>query len=97
MLVVTYVMKDGDQQQGPNVVTGTLLLNNRYATILFDSSSDKSFVSASFSTLINITPVKLDTSYEVELADGKIVSTNTILRGCTLNLVNHCLKSTSCQ
>ncbi|GJU18796.1 putative reverse transcriptase domain-containing protein [Tanacetum coccineum] len=27
--------------------------------------------------------------YEVELADGKIVSTNTLLRGCTLNLVNH--------
>nr|GEV08671.1 hypothetical protein [Tanacetum cinerariifolium] len=28
-------------------------------------------------------------SYEVELADGKVVSTNTILRGCALNLVNH--------
>nr|GEW37423.1 hypothetical protein [Tanacetum cinerariifolium] len=28
-------------------------------------------------------------SYEVELADGKIDSTNTILRGCTLNLINH--------
>ncbi|GKE21866.1 hypothetical protein Tco_1433378, partial [Tanacetum coccineum] len=33
-----------------------------------------------YGTLINNTPVKLDTSYEVELADGKIVSTNTILR-----------------
>ncbi|GJX58580.1 putative reverse transcriptase domain-containing protein [Tanacetum coccineum] len=29
------------------------------------------------------------TSYEVELADGKSISTNTVLRGCTLNLVNH--------
>ncbi|GKD91222.1 putative reverse transcriptase domain-containing protein, partial [Tanacetum coccineum] len=29
------------------------------------------------------------TSYEIEIADGKIVSTNTILRGCSLNLVNH--------
>nr|GFB41066.1 putative reverse transcriptase domain-containing protein [Tanacetum cinerariifolium] len=28
-------------------------------------------------------------SYEVELADGRVVSTNTILRGCALNLVNH--------
>nr|GEW84022.1 reverse transcriptase domain-containing protein [Tanacetum cinerariifolium] len=28
-------------------------------------------------------------SYEVKLADGKVVSTNTILRGCALNLVNH--------
>ncbi|GKE47691.1 putative reverse transcriptase domain-containing protein, partial [Tanacetum coccineum] len=27
--------------------------------------------------------------YEVELADGRVVSTNTVLKGCTLNLVNH--------
>ncbi|GJR54734.1 putative reverse transcriptase domain-containing protein [Tanacetum coccineum] len=27
--------------------------------------------------------------YEVELANGRVVSTNTILKGCTLNLVNH--------
>ncbi|GJT03347.1 putative reverse transcriptase domain-containing protein [Tanacetum coccineum] len=29
------------------------------------------------------------TSYEAELADEKVVSTNTMLRGCTLNLVNY--------
>nr|GEW17759.1 hypothetical protein [Tanacetum cinerariifolium] len=28
-------------------------------------------------------------SYEVELVDERVVSTNTILRGCALNLVNH--------
>nr|GEZ47790.1 putative reverse transcriptase domain-containing protein [Tanacetum cinerariifolium] len=33
--------------------------------------------------------VVTDHSYEVELADGRVVSTNTILRGCALNLVNH--------
>ncbi|GJR15250.1 putative reverse transcriptase domain-containing protein [Tanacetum coccineum] len=44
------------------------------------------------STLIDINLVKLDTNYVVELADGKIVSTDTILRGCTLNLVNHPFK-----
>ncbi|GKF03353.1 hypothetical protein Tco_0030276, partial [Tanacetum coccineum] len=37
-----YVIKDTEKQQGPNVVTGTFLLNNRYATVLFDSGSDKS-------------------------------------------------------
>ncbi|GJT62397.1 putative reverse transcriptase domain-containing protein [Tanacetum coccineum] len=40
----------------------------------------------------DINPDKLDVSYEVELADGKVVSTNTMLRGCTLNLVNHLFK-----
>ncbi|GJS18843.1 reverse transcriptase domain-containing protein [Tanacetum coccineum] len=78
-----------DAQQDPKVVTGTFLLNNRYATALFDSGADKSFVSTNFSTLIDIEPVELDTSYEVELADGKIVSTNNALIGCTLNLLNH--------
>nr|GEU98826.1 hypothetical protein [Tanacetum cinerariifolium] len=75
-------------QQDPKVVTGTFLLNNRYATALFDSGADKSFVSTNFSTLIDIEPVELDTKYEVELADGKVVSTNNELIGCTLNLLN---------
>ncbi|GKE98254.1 putative reverse transcriptase domain-containing protein [Tanacetum coccineum] len=39
--------------------------------------------------MLDIDPVKIDTNYEVELADGRIVSTDTILKGCTLNLVNH--------
>nr|GEY41156.1 putative reverse transcriptase domain-containing protein [Tanacetum cinerariifolium] len=57
-------------QEDPKVVTGTFLLNNHYATALFDSSADRSFVSTKFSTLINIKPVEIDTSCEVELADA---------------------------
>nr|GEU41949.1 retrotransposon protein, putative, Ty3-gypsy subclass [Tanacetum cinerariifolium] len=76
-----YALRDGDQNLGPNVVTGTFLLNNRYAGVLFDSRSDKSFVTIKFSYLIDIEPVKVDHSYEVELANGRVVSTNTILRG----------------
>ncbi|GJR46689.1 putative reverse transcriptase domain-containing protein [Tanacetum coccineum] len=56
---------------------------------LIPKGSDKSFVNTSFSHLIDIKPVTLNTIYEVELADGKVVSTNTILKGCTLNLVDH--------
>nr|GFA48363.1 putative reverse transcriptase domain-containing protein [Tanacetum cinerariifolium] len=33
--------------------------------------------------------VVTNTGYEVELVDGKIVSTNNVLKGCTLNLLNH--------
>nr|GEU88966.1 retrovirus-related Pol polyprotein from transposon 17.6 [Tanacetum cinerariifolium] len=51
--------------------------------------ADKSFVSTKFSTLIDIEPGELDTFYDVELADGKVVSTNNVLIGCTLNLLNH--------
>ncbi|GJX42874.1 putative reverse transcriptase domain-containing protein [Tanacetum coccineum] len=72
-----------------NVVTGTFLLNNRYASILFDTGADRSFVSTEFSSLINIIPTALDHDYDVELADEKIIRVNTIIRGCTLNFLNH--------
>ncbi|GJR47691.1 putative reverse transcriptase domain-containing protein [Tanacetum coccineum] len=66
-------------QQNPNVVTGTFLLNDHYACILFDSGAEKSFVSSAFTHFINIAPATLNTSYEVELADGKVVIDNTII------------------
>nr|GEV49035.1 hypothetical protein [Tanacetum cinerariifolium] len=84
-----YVIRDAEHNQGPNVVTGTFLLNNRYATILFDSETDKSFMDIKFSYLIDIKPVKLNLSYKFKLADGKVVSTNSVLRGCTLNLLGY--------
>nr|GEU73204.1 putative reverse transcriptase domain-containing protein [Tanacetum cinerariifolium] len=73
----------------PNAVTGTFLLNNRYASILFDTGVDRSFVSTAFSSQIAITPTTLDHYYDVKLADGRIIRLNSILRGCTLNFLNH--------
>ncbi|GJU08629.1 putative reverse transcriptase domain-containing protein [Tanacetum coccineum] len=72
-----------------NIITGTLLLNNRYASILFDTGADRSFVSTAFSSQIDITPNALNHDYAVELADGRIVGVNTIIRGCTLNFLDH--------
>ncbi|GJW76504.1 putative reverse transcriptase domain-containing protein [Tanacetum coccineum] len=72
-----------------NVVMGTFLLNNRYASILFDTGADRSFVSTAFSSQIDITPTALDHYYDVELVDRRIIRLNTILRGCTLNILNH--------
>ncbi|GKC34667.1 putative reverse transcriptase domain-containing protein [Tanacetum coccineum] len=66
-----------------------VLLNNYYASILFDIGADRSFISTAFSSLIDIIPTLLDNSYDVELADGKIVRIDTIIRGCTLNFLDH--------
>ncbi|GJZ61643.1 putative reverse transcriptase domain-containing protein [Tanacetum coccineum] len=38
---------------------------------------------------IDITPSTLDHYYDVELADGRIIGLNIILKGCTLNFLNH--------
>ncbi|GKE56082.1 putative reverse transcriptase domain-containing protein, partial [Tanacetum coccineum] len=83
--------KKGNSSRYPdsNVVTGTFLLNNRYASILFDTSADRSFISSAFSSLIDIAQNLLENSYYVELVDGKIIKVNTIMRGCTLNFLNY--------
>ncbi|GJX10994.1 putative reverse transcriptase domain-containing protein [Tanacetum coccineum] len=83
--------KRGDAPGNPdaNVVTGTFLLNNHYASILFDTGADRSFISTAFSSLINIAPTSLENCYDVELADGKLVKIDTIIRGCTLNFLDH--------
>ncbi|GJV68799.1 putative reverse transcriptase domain-containing protein [Tanacetum coccineum] len=83
--------KKGNAPGNPdaNVVTGTFLLNNHYASILFDTGADRSFISTAFSSLINIAPTSLENFYDVELADGKLVKIDTIIRGCTLNFLDH--------
>ncbi|GJW10635.1 putative reverse transcriptase domain-containing protein [Tanacetum coccineum] len=84
-----YAVGNAEKNPDANVVTGTFLLNNRYASILFDTGADRSFVSTAFSSLIDIIPNALDHDYDVELADVKIIRVNTIIRGCTLNFLNH--------
>ncbi|GJU09811.1 putative reverse transcriptase domain-containing protein [Tanacetum coccineum] len=84
-----YTIGEGDANPGSKVVTGTFLLNNHYASVLFDSGADQSFVSTTFSTLLDIIPDTLDVSYIVELADRRIAETNTVLRGCTIRLLGH--------
>ncbi|GKF60219.1 putative reverse transcriptase domain-containing protein, partial [Tanacetum coccineum] len=83
--------KNGNASRNPdsNVVTGTFLLNNRYASILFDTSADRSFISTAFNSQIDIAPTPLENSYDIELADKKIVGIDSIIQGCTLNFLNH--------
>ncbi|GKE10580.1 putative reverse transcriptase domain-containing protein [Tanacetum coccineum] len=80
--------RNHDRSRCPNLADrrGGNVTGQAYS--LRDAEQDKSFVNSGFSHLIDIKPVRLNISYEVELADGKLVSTNTVLRGCTLNLLN---------
>nr|GFA74944.1 hypothetical protein [Tanacetum cinerariifolium] len=54
-----YVVGNAGANPG-NVVAGTFLLNNRYVYVLFDTGADKSFVSTTFSSQIDIAPIALD-------------------------------------
>ncbi|GJX88269.1 reverse transcriptase domain-containing protein [Tanacetum coccineum] len=83
-----YMLRDRNTHQDPNVVTGMLFLNQHLARVLFDSRADKSFVSISLASMLNIPPITIDTFYNIEMADGNLVSTNTIIQGATLTLLN---------
>ncbi|GKD65020.1 hypothetical protein Tco_1307128 [Tanacetum coccineum] len=63
------VVGNAGTNSNSNVATGTFLQNNCYASILYDTGTDRSFVSTPFSSLIDITPTRLDHYYDVELAD----------------------------
>ncbi|GKC70212.1 putative reverse transcriptase domain-containing protein [Tanacetum coccineum] len=87
--VKVYAVGHAGTNPDSNIVTSTFLLNNCYASILFDTGVDRSFVSTAFSSQIDITPTTLDHYYDVELADERIIRLNTTIWGCTLNFLNH--------
>nr|GEY76669.1 hypothetical protein [Tanacetum cinerariifolium] len=84
-----YAIRGGGASLDSNVVTGTFLLNNHYASILFYSGAGRIFRLTTFSALLDVIPFTLNCSYAIELADGRILETIVILRGCTLGLLGH--------
>ncbi|GJX78526.1 putative reverse transcriptase domain-containing protein [Tanacetum coccineum] len=87
-----YMLRDRNAHQDQNIVTGMFLLNQHLARVLFDSRADKSFVSISLASMLNIPPITIDTFYDIELADRNLVSTNTVIQGAVLNLLNQPFK-----
>ncbi|GJS80981.1 putative reverse transcriptase domain-containing protein [Tanacetum coccineum] len=55
--------------------------NTQRAPVRNQAGVDRSFMSSTFSAWLDVAPSTLDTSYAVELADGRILETNVILRG----------------
>ncbi|GKD76229.1 reverse transcriptase domain-containing protein, partial [Tanacetum coccineum] len=83
-----YLLRDKNAHRDPNVVTGTFLLNQHLVRVLFDSGADKSFVSISLTSMLNIPTITLDITYDIEMANGNIVGTNTVIQACTLIMLN---------
>ncbi|GKC34742.1 putative reverse transcriptase domain-containing protein [Tanacetum coccineum] len=84
-----FMMGSEESRQDPNIVTGTFTLNNHYATTLFDSGVDYSFVSTTFIPLLDIEPSDLGFSYEIEIASGQLVEINKVIHDCKLEIEGH--------
>ncbi|KAI3827801.1 hypothetical protein L1987_01885 [Smallanthus sonchifolius] len=78
-----------EAQASDHVVNGTFLMNNQYASILFDTGADKSFVSLNFEPLLAKTRSKLEKTFTVEVADGNSITIDSIVHDCSLELNGH--------
>ncbi|KAI3796915.1 hypothetical protein L1987_39602 [Smallanthus sonchifolius] len=84
-----FVLGSGEARYDHNVVTGKFLVNNYFASVLFDTGADRSFISKKFSNMIKGTSYLLEDKYTIEIADGQIIEATHILKGCKLELVTH--------
>nr|GEX11003.1 putative reverse transcriptase domain-containing protein [Tanacetum cinerariifolium] len=78
-----------EARQDPNIMTGTFTLNNHYATTLFDSGADYSFVFATFIPLLDIEPSNLGFTYEIKITSGQLNEISKVIRGCKLEIEGH--------
>nr|GEY52367.1 putative reverse transcriptase domain-containing protein [Tanacetum cinerariifolium] len=68
---MAFMLEAKEARRDPNILTGTVTLNNHYATTLFDSGADYSFVSTTFIPRLDIEPSELGFSYEIEIVSGE--------------------------
>nr|GEX93079.1 reverse transcriptase domain-containing protein [Tanacetum cinerariifolium] len=68
-----FILGAGEARQDPNIVTSTFTLNDHYATTLFDSGADYSFVSTTFIPLLGIEPSDLGFNYEIKIEFDVII------------------------
>nr|GEU86387.1 hypothetical protein [Tanacetum cinerariifolium] len=76
-------------RQDLNIVKDTFTLNNYFATTLFNSGAEYSFVSTTFIPLLGIEPNKLGFRYKIEIASGQLVDIDKVIKGCKLEIECH--------
>ncbi|XP_071739936.1 uncharacterized protein [Rutidosis leptorrhynchoides] len=87
-----FVMTAEEARDDEDVITGTFLINNCYASILFNTSANRSYVSTEFCALFDEKSQTLDTKYLEEMANGKFVKVDWIYKECNLTLANKTFK-----
>nr|GEV49005.1 hypothetical protein [Tanacetum cinerariifolium] len=88
-----YAIGGGGANPDSNVITGTFLLNNCYASMLFDSGADRSFMSSTFSAFLDVASSTLDTRllghpFDIDLMPVELGSFDVII-GMDLMAKNH--------
>nr|GEU55908.1 putative reverse transcriptase domain-containing protein [Tanacetum cinerariifolium] len=86
---MAFMLGAKEARQDANIKTGTVILNNHFATTLFDSGADYSFVSTTFIPLLGIEPSELGFRFEVEIASEQLLEIDKVIKGCKLKIEGH--------
>ncbi|GKE32801.1 putative reverse transcriptase domain-containing protein [Tanacetum coccineum] len=90
---MAFMLGAEEARQYLNIVMGMFTLNNHFATTLFDSGADYSFVSTTFIHLLGIEPSELGYRYEIEIANGQLVEIDKVIKGYKLEIEGHVFDS----
>ncbi|KAI3776021.1 hypothetical protein L1987_45781 [Smallanthus sonchifolius] len=84
-----YALTEGEARGNPDVVSGTSLVNNEHAAILFDSGASKSFISNAFSRKLNCTINTVVKAFSVQTAVGKNSAVFQVTEDCIIEIEGH--------
>ncbi|KAD3336539.1 hypothetical protein E3N88_32058 [Mikania micrantha] len=95
-----FVLGAGEARKDPNLVTGTFLVNNHYASILFDTGADKSFVSTDLSSTLGMDWLSKNHAeivchekiVRIPLPSGNTLSIQDEKSGATLQIIS-CMRA----
>ncbi|XP_035539634.1 uncharacterized protein LOC118344008 [Juglans regia] len=81
-----YALTPIDAEASNDVVTGTLSLFSRHASILFDSGATHSFISNHYARLAEKIPEPLEPSMSVATPSGDHIICDSVLIGCPIEI-----------
>ncbi|KAJ0491386.1 putative aspartic peptidase, active, aspartic peptidase domain superfamily [Helianthus annuus] len=84
-----FVLTTEEAKTNTDVITGTYLVNDVYARVLFDTGANRSLVSTTFRPYLNQASQTLDHTFTVEMADGSQREIVDIVKNCKISLNNH--------
>ncbi|KAI3671847.1 hypothetical protein L1987_87044 [Smallanthus sonchifolius] len=84
-----YALTEEEARGNPDVVSGTFLVNDEHAAILFDSCASKSFISNAFSRKLDCTINTIVKAFSVQTAVGKNSAVFQVTEDCIIEIEGH--------
>ncbi|KAI3795275.1 hypothetical protein L1987_37926 [Smallanthus sonchifolius] len=84
-----YALIEEEARGNPDVVSGTFLVNDEHAAILFDSGASKSFISNAFSRKLNCIINTVVKAFSVQTAVGKNSAVFQVTEDCIIEIEGH--------